>query len=303
MKRLIASSLILLGCTSAAFSEEVLREISWAKLKEAGELREGELVHGQPPAPAEQLKIENPEDGTKSATLLVLDNPGITNSQYAITGRVCCEGVQGKGYLEMWNHFADGRAYFTRTLARSGLLQDLEGSSPWRPFSLPFTVTPRTDRPTKLVVNVVFPGRGTVYLSPLRLVEYADHENPWAVAGAWWADRTGHLAGGILGAILGCLGGLIGTLAGVGRARRLVLGLMRAICGLGVLFLGVGVAALLCGQPYGVWYPPLLIGILCTVIMGGLIPQVRRRYEQTELRKITAIDAAVPAASGSDLLP
>ena len=293
MRSLIASSLIaVLGCSSAGFGEEVLREISWAELKEAGQLPVGQLESGEAPAPAGQLKIENQEDAPKTFTLLVLENPGITESQYAVTGRVRCEGVQGKGYLEMWNHFPDGSHFFSRTLAQSGLLQNLEGSCPWRPFSLPFVVAPRTDRPTTLVVNVVLPGRGTVYLGGLRLAQYADNENPPAIAGAWWDDRTGGWIGGILGAILGCLGGLIGVLAGVGKARRLALWLTTALFLTGLLLVAVGIVAAVQSQPYGIWYPILLLGAISSAVCGGMLPVVRRRYEQLELRKMAAIDAA-----------
>jgi hypothetical protein len=291
--RLIAAMLIVLGSASVGMGEEVLREISWRELKEEGKLAVGQLETGQPPAPVEQLKIENPDDAPRTFALLVIDDPGISEAQYAVMGRVRCEDVKGQGYLEMWNHFADGSQFFSRTLAQSGLLQSLEGSCPWRPFSLPFFAAPRTDRPTSLVVNVVLPSRGTVYLSPLRLAQYADGEDPLAVAGQWWSDRTGGLIGGILGAILGCIGGLIGILAGMGKARRLVLGLMGATCVFGLVSLAIGLVALLLHQPYGVSYPLVLVGVLCTVIMGTQLRTVRRRYERLELRRMTAIDAAL----------
>lgn len=298
MRRLIAGSLVVLGCASVGLSEELLREISWAELKKAGQLPGAEIFSGQPPAPTDQLKIENHQDAPQAVTLLVLDDPGITQAQYAVTGQVRCESVQGKGYLELWSHFPDGSRAFSRTLARSGLLQDLEGSSAWRPFSLPFSLAGRTDRPSRLVVNVVLPGRGTVYLGPLRLAQYADDQDPLRVAGQWWREQTAGMVGGILGSVLGCLGGLVGGLSGMGKARRLVLGLMATTCALGVVSLAVGVVALICRQPYAVWFPPLMVGVLATVIMGGLLPSVRRRYEELELRRIAAADASLPRASG-----
>jgi hypothetical protein len=291
MKRLVASSLIILGSASVGLSEELLREISWAEREKTGQLPSGEVVSGQPPAPTEQLRIENREDSPKSVTLLVLDNPGITQRQYAVTGQIRCEGVRGKSYLEMWSHFPDGGRHFTRALARSGLLQSLEGSCPWRPFSLPFSVAPGAGLPTTLVVNLKFVGRGTVYLSPLRLVQYDDREDPWAIRGQWWDDQTAGAVGGILGTVLGCLGGLIGSLSVRGKARQLVLGLVGTVCALGVVCLGAGAVALGCRQPYAVWFPLLLMGVLGTALMGGMLPSVRRRYQQVELRKMEAADA------------
>jgi hypothetical protein len=200
----------------------------------------------------------------------------------------------------MWSRFPDGSRAFSRTLADSGLLQDLEGSCPWRPFSLPFSLAGRTDRPTTLAVNVVLPGRGTVYLSPPRLVQYADNEDVIRVSGQWWGEQTAGAVGGLLGTVLGCLGGLVGALSGLGKARRLTLGLMAATFAFGVVCLGTGVAALICRQPYAVWFPPLMIGGLSTVLMGALLPSIRRRYEELELRKIAAADAALPGGSRQD---
>ncbi len=294
MRQLIASSLVLLACASSGYGEEVLREISWSSLKEAGQLPNGELQRGKPPGPQEQLKIENPGDEPRTFTILVLEKPGISASQYALVGQVRCEGVQGKGYLEMWNHFADGKRFFSKTLGSSGPLRNLEGSCPWRPFALPFHAGERPDRPTRLVLNVVLPGRGTVYLSPLRLVQHSVDEHPVAIAGTWWDDRTGGLIGGILGTVLGCLGGLIGTMAGTGKCRGLTIGLAKIVCLCGVFLFVAGGIALLQSQPYGVWYPLVLTGILSTSIMGGLLPGLRRRYQQIELRKMTAADANPP---------
>jgi len=292
MKRLIASSLIVLGCTSAAFCEQVLREISWSKLKEAGRSSAGEIQQGGPPGPTEQLKIVNAEDRRKVVTVLRIDSPGITSSRYAVHGQVRCEGVQGKGYLEMWSCFADGGEYFSRTLGRYGPMRKLEGSCGWRPFVLPFFITEGTARPETLVINVVLPGRGTVYLGPLRLLQYSQAESPTAAAGQWWDEQTAGMVGGIGGAVLGCLGGLIGTLAGLGKAGRFVLALSKAIFLFGFVLLAGGLVALSQSQPYAVYYPLLLGGVICTVVMGGTLPALRRRYEQDELRKIASMDAA-----------
>jgi hypothetical protein len=52
--------------------------------------------------------------------------------------------------------------------------------------------------------------------------------------------------------------------------------------------LAVGGYALLSGQPYGIWYPMLLCGAIFTVVMGSLFPVVRHRYQEAEMRRITA---------------
>ena len=68
----------------------------------------------------------------------------------------------------MWNFFPGGGQYFSRTLADQGPMMKLAGTSGWREFVLPFDAT-APPAPTRLVVNVVLQGRGSVYLGPLEL--------------------------------------------------------------------------------------------------------------------------------------
>jgi hypothetical protein len=115
-------------------------------------------------------------------------------------------------------------------------------------------------------------------------------EMPHCPNTGWWGDRTAGLVGGTAGSIFGFLGGLIGTLASFGKARRFVLALTAGLAGLGVVSFIIGMVALALGQPYSVYYPLLLIGIIMTAVCGGNLPGLRRRYEQLELRKMAAMD-------------
>ena len=67
---------------------------------------------------------------------------------------------------------------------------------------------------------------------------------------------------------------------------------MKVMLVLGVAVLVGGVVALVKSQPYAVYYPLLLGGALTAGITAGLFPQVRRRYQQLELRKMQAMDAS-----------
>jgi hypothetical protein len=107
---------------------------------------------------------------------------------------------------------------------------------------------------------------------------------------AWWDDRTSGLIGGIGGSIVGCIGGLIGTLAGLGRARRLALGLAWATIVFGLACLLAGAVAISLAQPYAVWYPLLLGGGISAGVMGSLLRTLRRRYAEIELRRMAAMD-------------
>lgn len=290
MRALLLSSLMVLVVASSALGEEVVREVSWKALKDAGELRTGEVVEGQKPGPTDVLKIENEESKPKTFNLLDLEKPRVTSIRYAVIGRVRYEGVEKVGYLEMWSLFAGGGMYFSRTLGDSGPLQRLEGASDWRPFSLPFFSDEKTGAPTKLVVNMVLPGKGTVYLGPLRVVQYEGNDNPLATPGAWWDDRSAGLIGGIAGTVGGLLGGLIGVLTSMGRARTLVLTLAKGLLILGVISLLLGLVALGLGQPYAVYYPLLLLGVILSAVMGANLRTIRRRYEGLELRRMAAMD-------------
>ena len=284
MKRL-TGALGLCALAAVAPAADVLREIPWASLKQGGALLAGEVRPADASATFEYLELKNVEPVARTITLFKLDRPGITKSRYAILGEVRYEAVDGTGYLEMWSTFAQKGSFFTRTVA-------LSGSSRWRPFTLPFDATGVADPPENLTVKLALPGRGTVHLGPLRLVQYAEDENPLAVAGAWWGPRTAGLAGGIVGSFLGCVGALIGLLASRGKGRALVLGLANGMLVVGAISLVLGVVGLFRAQPYEVFYPLLLVGVLGVVLPAFLIPNLRRRYEQLELRKMTAQDVS-----------
>ncbi|MBI1893879.1 MAG: hypothetical protein HYS14_07210, partial [Candidatus Rokubacteria bacterium] len=100
------------------------------------------------------------------------------------------------------------------------------------------------------------------------------------------------LIGGVLGTILGGMGALIGWLTSAGKARRLALGMMKTMAVLGVAALILGVVALLRSQPYAVYYPLLLIGLIGSVLPAALLRTIRKRYEEMELRRMRAMDVS-----------
>jgi hypothetical protein len=110
---------------------------------------------------------------------------------------------------------------------------------------------------------------------------------PWFdpnVFGAYF----GAIGGGVGGTLGGLWGALAGWLAPRGKAKLLVVGLGWLILTAAVGCLGLGVYALTAGQPYGIWYPPLLVGIVIPSVVGGLLPMVYRRYRQADQRKMQA---------------
>jgi hypothetical protein len=266
-------------------------------LAAAGESRAAKPASAPASAPSERAitwlkqEVALPAGGGV-VKVLEIDDPKITQTNYAIRGRVKYKDVKGHGYLEMWNHFPDGTAYFSRTLDTSGPMGELHGESDWREFVLPFYSKPGK-LPSKLEVNVVLPEGGTVQLGEAKLVQ--PFANPSADAGAgaggaWWDDRQGAKIGAIMGTSLGIMGALIGILAGIGRSRRLVLSLAMTAVTFSVTLLLLGVVALAAKQPYAVWYPLVLGGGIGTIVVGSLIPMIKRRYAEHELRRMTAAD-------------
>ena len=240
------------------------------------------------PADAEKATKLTIAPGGDAVNVLTLEDPKITHATYAIRGLVKYEDVKGRGYLEMWSHFPDGR-FFSRTLGDAGPMRAIHGTSDWREFVLPFSSSPGKF-PSRLEVNVVLPEGGTVWLGEAKLVQPAGDLS--RRAGAWWSDRQGGIFGGVLGSTLGIIGGLIGALAGLGRGRRLALSLALASAIASAVLLVTGIAALGLRQPYGVWYPLVLCGALGTIILGSLYPTLKRRFAEHELRRMSAVDVA-----------
>lgn len=290
MKARMARLSLVLWC-SMAFSAETLREISWEKVSGVGSATGGQLLPPNEQARFYHLKVDNAQARATTATVLTIDSPRVTSPVYAITGQIRYEAVEGKGHLEMWSHLPGRGQFFTKALAGRGPMQCLHGSSKWRRFVLPFNLGKEAIRPNKLVLNVVLPGRGTVYLGPLSLVQYGPNENPLAVLGQWWAERTTGWIGALLGTVLGCLGGLLTWLASRGKARGFVLAASMAIVFFGIVAIAFGAVALARSQPWHVSYVLLLIGLLCTAVLGWRLRAYRRQYEELEMRKMAAADA------------
>jgi O-antigen/teichoic acid export membrane protein len=59
----------------------------------------------------------------------------------------------------------------------------------------------------------------------------------------------------------------------------------------GVISLAISLIALIYSQPYAVYYPLLLVGILCVTLPPlSFYTGIKQRYEQIELRKMHAMD-------------
>jgi len=257
--------------------------------------------------PAEELVkvVSLPEEpftisaatGKQFQRLLELDEPGISSSVYALKGMIRYDDVQGEGFLQMDNHFGERGTFFTKSLAPSGPLGKISGSSDWRPFTLPFYASSGDQAdgaaplPQHLSLALYLPGPGTVSIRDVALYQYAAGEDPLRSAGQWFSSRSAGLLGGIGGALIGLWGALIGIVSSRGKARGFVLGSANAMLVIGIACLVGGVAAVATAQPYAVYYSLLLIGIILVAVMGKLRGALSDRYEQLELKRMQSMDA------------
>jgi len=273
----------------AVAQQPALGTFDWKKLADAGQLKTGTVV--ELPGGGTALQIENAGPQPLVATVLTIDSPKLTKTFYTVTGDVRCEGVEGDGILEMWNHFSDGGPYFSRTMGEEGPMAKLRGTADWRGFVLPFNSTGAKGTVSKLVINVHLPAKGTVWLrSPLTLAEPATGA-AFTAPGAWWSDRTSGLVGGIGGGAIGCFAGLLGWFSARGKVLGFVTAGASVLLGLGVISFGAAIFALGAHQPYGVWYPLVLIGVILLVTGPILFLRTRRTHREHELRRMASLDA------------
>ena len=135
---------------------------------------------------------------------------------------------------------------------------------------------------------------GLPQISHLQVFELEADEwtDAMTVEGAWWGNRTAGWIGSVLGPLLGLMGALVGTLSGLGRGRKFVIGICWSSIVFGVVCLVVGLVAVAVSQPYVVYFPLVLIGVLSTVIMSSILPTIRRKFEDVELRRMEAMDVS-----------
>jgi len=286
---------LYLGCVVACAGQQTLAEYHWGKLAEAGQSPAGkpEAVDGRL-----ALRLSNTNDTPLQIQLLQISQPPISKKVYAMTGELKYERVRGDGCLEMWNWYPPAKPgmmesrYFSRTLGESGPMGKISGTSSWRAFMLPFDRTGTEARPTRLEINLLLPAQGTVYVGPLKLVEYEGNlmGAAGAHANAWWSDRQAGLIGGIGGTTIGCLAGLLAFMASRGFARSFVLGMLQALLGLGAICAVAAVVALCRQQPYAVWMPLLLAGVLLLAIVPARLRQIQRQYAEIEFRRMSSVD-------------
>ncbi|MEM9658520.1 MAG: hypothetical protein AAF961_09175 [Planctomycetota bacterium] len=94
----------------------------------------------------------------------------------------------------------------------------------------------------------------------------------------------GGSAVGLAGAVLGSCSYFVRQ----GKGRRWIVGAYATMIGVGLLALATGIYAWASGQPYGIWYPLAMLGLVSCGVFGGLFPVILRQYREAEERKVSA---------------
>ena len=288
---------LILGIFSTCYGQQTLREFDWQKLSASGGLLGGTpvTIDGK-----SALKIVSTNEAGLRVQLLRITNPPISKMLYAIIGEIKYEGVKGDGFLEMWNCYPPDKPgmfenkYFSRTLGELGDIGKITGTSNWRTFMLPFDRTGSKTKPTRLEINLVLAAQGTVYLGPIKLVEYEGDlglQKQGGPGGAWWSYETTRRIGTSGAFVLGGLGGMVAWLASKGRCRRFVVRTSYSLIGVGILLIIGGLLALASHQPSSIWFVMLLPGVLLVAIIPPRLKQFRKGYEDMELRRMASMDA------------
>jgi hypothetical protein len=280
-------SLYLLSCSLQA--EELVRAVSFSDAIEGGAPRAGEVID-------EDTLTVTAAPGKQFQLLIEIADPGISSPVYALKGMIRYENVEGDGFLQLDNHFGARGTYFTKSLAPTGPLRKISGSSDWRPFLLPFYANTGDQAdgtsllPEKLTLGLYLPGSGTVSIRGVSLYQYASDEDPLQSTGQWISNRNANLFAAIGGCFVGLWGAVIGIVSSRGRAKRFVLGSANALLLIGAASLASGMAAIAAAQPYAVYYPLLLIGIILVAVIGKLRGTLSARYEELELKRMQSMD-------------
>lgn len=262
--------------------------VDWSTLQQQGKTLAGQIVPSETKGQA-ALRITNTDAAPKPVRLTNIEDLSPAGNTFALEGKVRYADVQGDAYLEMWVVFPDQSRYFTRTLADFGQMQKITGSADWRPFILPFRINGPLPEKVTLEVNAYMPGKGTIDITPLKLLNPMP-ENA-LLAGAWWSGQTAGWIGGGLGSLIGILAALVAFLIQKGASPLTLRSILAIELLLGLISTAIGLVALLASQPYHVYYPPLLIGILTCVLVAINEFKLRRHAREIELRKMHAMDA------------
>lgn len=279
---------------------EPVAQYSWSAEQEAGRLTDFQVQKREGETPSEALVVPQDPKSQTTVRLLTIDNLNVIHYGYRLRGQMLrgqirYNDIAGDGYLAVRSYFHDRSVQFSPSIGT-----EMDGSSDWRKIEIFISLANYSPLkligPRRIEVDLVLPpGHGSVELGPLELMYVPEPERAESVISParrdWWSPREAGRIGAILGCALGLAGALIGVLAHRPRGSVIAQILTGACLLAGGAMLSIGVVAWFLGQPYAVYYPLLIVGLVAVLILGSLAPMIRRLAREHELRRMQALDA------------
>jgi len=108
----------------------------------------------------------------------------------------------------------------------------------------------------------------------------------------WWPASLSGMIGGLGGGAAGLWGATLGVTAGIlvpkGKGKLAIRILVYPIALIGLAALIVGFIGWRKDQPYGVWYPLVLLGAILTIQIAWIAPFLEFTLRKVEKRKLEA---------------
>lgn len=264
------------------------------------------LVGKLPLSAGESQFVESDDDGSLSivvppgqaATVPLGSFPieGMKADVYALQLDVEFQVTSSPAYFEMWTTLSNGGRFFSKTLSSSGPTSHLLGAKSHHEVLVPASIKGSEVKATHCDLSLVLPGGGSVKIHRARMLDVpAGFRLIGMTPGQWYPGWMGGVIGAIFGVLCGCLGAFYGYAWRTGTAWNAMQYFPTAMGMMSGVILIAGVVALVVKQPYHVWYPLMLVGVLGVVLAPTIRWQTMKQVSQNlgsfEDRRMQAMDA------------
>jgi hypothetical protein len=153
--------------------------LNWLKSRFAGPKPKGPpqllraFASDQPTITQSGIRVENGawqiDAGAEEQTILLfeVEEPALEQCLLTYRAEIKAEGLQGRGFLEMWCRLPGRGEYFSK-----GYQQAVSGTVDWARYEIPFYLK-EGQKPDLIKLNVVVEGPGTVWLRNVELLKTA----------------------------------------------------------------------------------------------------------------------------------
>lgn len=222
------------------------------------------------------------EEAPTDRVVLRVTGPQLESAVFALRGQVRYSSVDGEAFIAVHIIYADGVTLDARSDHPQGLGAPLTGDSEWRSFEVVMSGH-EGERPERLEVRLIMPGRGGVVFGAIRVVELSARGLParrLAATRPWWNEHRTKEIFVITGLTFSALLFFVIVLAIFARGRGAALGILNLI-----VFTGAGglLGALIAAyfkQPWAVWFPLLLCGLALFFIPLVFYAPIARRFDR-----------------------